>query len=121
MTQHRLHERLGGVNAIAVVVDHFSDEIVKNQKVSVNPALKPGNAMGQLPGLQFMRALWRCETAGRPFEYAGTKPGDAHQNLYISADVDEVGAEIASALDHFRVPGRESGKSCPPSPRRTPT
>lgn len=50
-TQMRL-SRLGGVNATAMVVDHFGDQIVKNQKLNVNPALKEWNKTGQLPGLK---------------------------------------------------------------------
>jgi truncated hemoglobin YjbI len=42
MTQQSLYERLGGVNAIAMVVDRFSDQIVKNPKLNVNFALKNG-------------------------------------------------------------------------------
>ena len=38
MAEKNLYERLGGVNAIAMVVDRFSDEIVKNPKLNLNPA-----------------------------------------------------------------------------------
>ena len=68
MTGQTLYERLGGVNAIASVVDRFSDEIVKNAKLNVNPALKDWNKTGQLPGLKFMRTLWICQAAGGPFQ-----------------------------------------------------
>ena len=40
MTERTLYERLGGVDAIALVVDRFSDQIVTNPKLNVNPALK---------------------------------------------------------------------------------
>ena len=45
MSESSLYERLGGVFAIAAVVDHFSDAIVKNPTVgqrSDNPALVNG-------------------------------------------------------------------------------
>ena len=45
MMEKTLYERLGGVFAIAAVVDHFSDAIVKNPIVgqhSKNPALANG-------------------------------------------------------------------------------
>ncbi|HET8670362.1 MAG TPA: hypothetical protein VFM05_06930, partial [Candidatus Saccharimonadales bacterium] len=53
-----LYERLGGVFAIAAVVDHFSDAIVQNPivgKNSKNPALRKWhtNNLGRLPGLKF--------------------------------------------------------------------
>ncbi len=108
MTAQSLYERLGGVNAIAMVVDRFSDQIVKNPKLNVNPALKDWNETGQLPGLKFMRTLWICQMAGGPFQYSGKELGVAHADLHItSEEFDEVGAEIAGALDHFKVPERE--------------
>ena len=108
MTEQSLYERLGGVNAIAMVVDRFSDEIVTNPKLDVNPALKAWNTTGQLPGLKFMRTLWLCQQAGGPFQYTGEEMGEAHKDLHItSEEFDEVGAEIAGALDHFNVPERE--------------
>ncbi len=108
MTAASLYERLGGVNAIAMVVDRFSDQIVKNPKLNVNPALKDWNETGQLPGLKFMRTLWICQMAGGPFQYTGKEMGEAHADLHItSEEFDEVGAEIAGALDHFKVPERE--------------
>ncbi|MDP9295260.1 MAG: group 1 truncated hemoglobin [Actinomycetota bacterium] len=108
MAEQSLYERLGGVNAIAMVVDRFSDEIVKNAKLNVNPQLKEWNGSGQLPALKFMRTLWLCQTAGGPFEYTGKPLGEAHKDLHItSEEFDEVGVEIANALDYFNVPERE--------------
>lgn len=43
MADQSLYERLGGVFAIAAVVDHFSDAVVKNAiagQGSQNPALR---------------------------------------------------------------------------------
>ncbi len=108
MTAQSLYERLGGVNAIAMVVDRFSDEIVKNPKLTVNPALKKWNQTGQLAGLKFMRTLWLCHAAGGPFQYTGKDMSEAHKSLHIkSGEFDEVGVEVARALDHFKVPERE--------------
>jgi hemoglobin len=108
MAEQNLYERIGGVNAIAMVVDRFSDEIVKNPKLNVNPVLKEWNKTGKLPGLKFMRTLWICAVAGGPFQYTGKDLREAHEDLYItSEEFDEVGAEIGRALDHFKVPERE--------------
>ena len=120
MTESSLYERLGGVFAIAAVVDHFSDAVVQNPVVgqrSENPALREWhtNNLGRLPGLKFMRTLWVSNVAGGPFEFAATRPGstplgleEAHRNLRISpAEFDEVAAELARTLDAFNVPARE--------------
>ena len=120
MTEKRLYERLGGAFAIAAVVDHFSDAVVKNPIVgqrSENPALREWHTknLGRLPGLKFMRTLWVCNVAGGPFQYTATKPGStsvglevAHRELKISpAQFDEVAAELGRTLDFFKVPQRE--------------
>ena len=59
-SEKSLYERLGGVFAIAAVVDHFSDAVVKNPIVgqkSKNPQLREWHTknLGRLPGLKFMR------------------------------------------------------------------
>jgi hemoglobin len=115
-----LYERLGGVFAIAAVVDHFSDAIVKNPIVgqtSKNPQLREWHTknLGRLPGLKFMRTLWVCEVSGGPFKFSPTKPGatplgleEAHRDLKISpAEFDEVAAELGRTLDVFKVPQKE--------------
>lgn len=108
VSEKSLYERLGGVNAIAMVVDRFSDEIVKNPKLNLNPALREWNKTGQLPGLKFMRTLWVSQASGGPFRYTGKDMREAHKDLHITSDeFDEVGAEIRRALDHFKVPARE--------------
>jgi hemoglobin len=120
MTEKTLYERLGGVFAIAAVVDHFSDAVVQNPsvgKTSNNPALREWHtkSLGRLPGLKFMRTLWVCTAAGGPFAYTPTRAGktklgleEAHRDLKISpAEFDEVAAELARTLDFVKVPKRE--------------
>jgi hemoglobin len=120
MTEASLYERLGGAFAIAAVVDHFSEAIVRNPIVgqkSENPALREWhtNNLGRLPGLKFMRTLWVCNIAGGPQQYAATQPGstplgleEAHRELKICpAEFDEVAAELGRTLDFFKVPAQE--------------
>ena len=123
MQEATLYDRLGGVFAIAAVVDHFSDAIIKNAKVgelSQNPQLREWSTkdIGRLPGLKFMRTLWVCAVAGGPFEYSPTVPGhdllgleEAHRRLRITPEeFDEVAAELKRTLDVFKVPEREQGE-----------
>ena len=118
-----LYDRLGGVFAIAAVVDHFSDAVVKNPIVgqkSKNPQLREWHTknLGRLPGLKFMRTLWVCSVSGGPFQFTATKPGktslgleEAHRDLRISpAEFDEVAAELGRTLDFFKVPKREKAE-----------
>ena len=123
MSEKSLYERLGGVFAIAAVVDHFSDAVVQNPsvgKTSKNEALRQWHtkSLGRLPGLKFMRTLWVCNVAGGPFPYTPTKAGktklgleEAHRDLRISPDeFDEVAAELGRTLDFVKVPQREKGE-----------
>ena len=120
MQEQTLYERLGGVFAIAAVVDHFSDAVVTNRVAgqgSDNPQLRAWHTqqLARLPGLKWMRTLWVCDVAGGPFSYAGTKPGhdplsleEAHRALRIAPEeFDAVAGELATSLDHFGVPERE--------------
>ncbi len=108
MTEPTLYDRLGGYNAIAMVVDRFSDAIIVNPRLNANPALRQWNETGSLPGLKFMRTLWVCSVAGGPFPYTGKDMHHAHAHLHItSEEFDEVGGEIARALDELGVPERE--------------
>ena len=110
-TEPSLYDRLGGIFAISAVVNRFSDEIITNPKLNVNPALKEWNeteAAVRLPGLKFMRTLWIAALAGGPFEYTGLPLDDAHKEFHLTADeFAEVGAEIVRALDYYKVPEKE--------------
>jgi hemoglobin len=123
MTEKSLYERLGGVFAIAAVIDHFSDAVVQNPiagKTSKNPELREWHTqnLGRLPGLKFMRTLWVCAVAGGPQHYTATKPGEtevgleeAHRKLKISPEeFDAVAEELSRTLDFFKVPEREKGE-----------
>ena len=123
MTDQSLYERLGGVFAIAAVIDQFSDNVVKNAVAgqgSDNPALRAWHTqqLTRLPGLKFMRTLWVCNVSGGPYEYVATKPGhdalaleEAHRALEIAPEeFDAVAGELARSLDFFKVPAREKNE-----------
>src|SRR4051794_10190160 len=115
-----LYDRLGGIFAIAFVVDHFSDAVVKNPIVgqkSKNPQLREWHTknLKRLPGLKWMRTLWVANVSGGPFQFQATRPGktqlgleEAHRDLKITpAEFDEVAAELGRTLDFAKVPKRE--------------
>ena len=122
-TQRSLYDRLGGIFAIAAVVDRFSDQILEDPiagKMSPNPQLRQwsNDQLDRLPGLKFMRALWVCAAAGGPFQYVATRPGqgpmgleNAHRNLKISPEeFDAVAGVLANTLDVFSVPEQEKSE-----------
>jgi hemoglobin len=118
-----LYDRLGGIFAIAAVVNYFSDEVVKDPIAgarSKNPALREWHTkeLGRLPGLKFMRTLWVANISGGPFQYTPTRPGstnlgleNAHEKLHISpTEFDAVAGVLSRTLDHFSVPAREKSE-----------
>ncbi len=109
--EQSLYDRVGGIFAIAAVVDRFSDAIIINPKLNENPALKAWNeneAATRLPGLKFGRTQWVAALTGGPYEYTGLPLSEAHTRFRLtSEEFDEVGAEIVRALDYYNVPERE--------------
>ena len=115
MAEPTLYERLGGIFAIAAVIDSFSDRLLTNPKiVDANPELHQWHTetyRTRLPGLKWGRTWWVAMKAGGPFLYTGRDMRDAHFDLKISPEVfDEVAAELARTLDDFKVPEREKGE-----------
>jgi hemoglobin len=120
---HSLYNRLGGVYAIAAVVDRFSERVIANHKVgknSTNPFLQAWSADAtRLPGLKFMRTLWICDVAGGPYTYIPSQHGKhsrlgldvAHCGLHISPDeFAEVASELTATLAEMKVPAREASE-----------
>ncbi|XUX00230.1 MAG: group 1 truncated hemoglobin [Dehalogenimonas sp.] len=123
MAEKSLYERLGGVFAIAAVVNKFSDDILKDPVAGLNSPNPDLRAWGthqaeRLPGLKFMRTLWVCAVAGGPFNYIGTRPGEtqmglekAHYNLHISPEeFDAVAGVLSRTLDFYKVPSNEKAE-----------
>lgn len=124
--QRSLYDRLGGLFAIAAVVNLFSDEVLKSPLVGVespNPQLRAWSreqSPTRLPGLKFMRTLWVADIAGGPLKYVGTNPGpgpshldleNAHRALRITpAEFDEVARILAATLTTFNVPEPEKAE-----------
>lgn len=115
-----LYSRLGGVFAIAAVVDYFSDLVIDSPLVgigSANPFLRnwSGAHSDRLPGLKWMRTLWVVSVSGGPYQYQGTHPdptefglANAHARFHItSAEFDEVARLLEVAMDFYHVPPRE--------------
>ena len=100
------YEPMGGVFAIAAVVDHFGDAVAGTQSPAKHrgtPSFVCGipTKLDRLTGLKFMRTLWLCNVAGGPFSFTATKPGrtplgleETHRDLHVSPEeFDEVAAE----------------------------
>jgi hemoglobin len=121
MAEPTLYERLGGIFAIAAVIDNFSDRLVQNPKiVNANPELREWHTVTyhtRMPGLKWGRTLWVAMKAGGPFQYTGLEMRDAHFDLKISPEVfDEVTQELINAIS---VPRRARLRPVPSRGRST--
>ena len=118
-----LYERLGGVFAIAAVVDEFSERVLRNDRAgknSPNPELREwsNHQLERLPGLKFMRTLWVCDVAGGPFNYEGTMQGGtrlglekAHERFHIAPEeFDAVAGELKGTMEDLGVPEQEKNE-----------
>ena len=110
MPEKTLYERLGGVFAIAAVVDHFSDAVVKNPTVgqkSKNPQLREWHTknLGRLPR--------RRSALRRPIGTCGSHP----QNLMRSQQ-NSGGPWTSSRFQNMRSP--KSWQLSPPTSTRSP-
>src|SRR5262249_59844936 len=85
MAEPTLYERLGGIFAIAAVVDDFSDRLLTNPKiVEANPELHEWHTVtyrGRLPGLKWLRTLWLASLGGGAFLYTRRELRDGHFGL----------------------------------------
>lgn len=116
--QETLYDQLGGIAGITLVVNDFSDNLLKNPMVGVNspnPQLREWSrkmSQTRMPFLKFMRSDWLASISGGPYDFCSTKPGKdqydlskVHQDLHItSQEFDEVAKELGLSLDKYHIP-----------------
>lgn len=121
-----LYKRLGGIYAIAAVINDFSDRILNDPLVgrdSPNPELKAWHTtqLDRLPGLKWMRTLWVAEVSGGPYKFIPTVGGcpftsrlnltSQHKKFHMSSEeFDAVAAILSATLNDFKVPDKETGE-----------
>ena len=101
MAEPTLYERLGGIFAIAAVVDNFSDRLLKNPTiVQANPELHQWHTVtypGRLPGLKWLRTLWLASLAGGPFQYTGFNVPEREKGEVLAGFAGEKGEVTAGS------------------------
>lgn len=103
-----LYERLGGVNAIAAVVDDFVDRLLKDKTITANPHVVEGMKHVTVPGLKYLLTEQVCEAAGGPQRYTGRSMKESHAGLWITEkEWQAMAMDFQKTLDKFKVPERE--------------
>jgi hemoglobin len=103
-----LYERLGGVYAIASVVDDFIDLLYVNDVLNANPAIKEARERVPLPGLKYRVTSMVCQATGGPCTYTGRSMKEAHQHLNITeSEWQAMLVDFQRVLNNYQVPQRE--------------
>ena len=106
-----LYERLGGVYAIATVVDDFIERLLVNDTLNANPAIKEARERVPKAGLKYQVTSLVCHLAGGPQNYTGRGMKDSHIHLHITeGQWGAMAADFKVTLDKFKVPEKEQGE-----------
>jgi hemoglobin len=109
--QPSLYERLGGVYAIAAVVDDFIDRIMDNPRLNANPKVDEAHHRVSRAGFKYLVTEMVCWATGGPQRYSGRSMADSHAHLDITEDEWQVFlADFQACLDHFAVPKPEQAE-----------
>lgn len=103
-----LYERLGGVYAIALVVDDLIDRVAGNEVLNANPNVYAARVPARFPGLKFQLTAMVCQATGGPCNYTGKSMEEAHAGMQITeAEWQALVDDFQASLDGFNVPAAE--------------
>ncbi len=103
-----LYDRLGGVYAIAAVVDDFIDRIMDDPRLNANPKVNEAHHKVSRAGFKYLVTEQVCAASGGPQHYTGRSMRDSHSHLDITepewqAFLDD----LQQTFDKFKVPPAE--------------
>jgi hemoglobin len=100
-----LYDRLGGVYAIAAVVDDFIDRIMADPRLNANPAVDEAHHRVSRAGFKYLVTEMVCWAAGGPQKYSGRTMADSHAHLNITeGEWQAFLDDLRQTLDQFSVP-----------------
>jgi hemoglobin len=106
-----LYERLGGVFAIATVVDDFIDRVMHDARLNANPAVHEAHHRVPPAGFKYLVTEMVCMAAGGPQKYTGRPMPDSHRHLNITPKEWEAFMDdFQQTLDTFKVPAAEQAE-----------
>lgn len=106
-----LYDRLGGVYAIATVVDDFIDRLLVNDVLNANPAIKEARDRVPRAGLKYRVTEMVCMATGGPCKYTGRTMKESHKHLNITEkEWDAMVADFKVTLNKFNVPEKEQNE-----------
>lgn len=107
-TAPTLYERLGGVYAIATVVDVFIDRIMTDPRLNANPRVDEAHHRVPPAGFKYLVTEMVCWATGGPQKYTGKSMFDSHAQLGITeGEWQAFLDDFQQVLDQFKVPAAE--------------
>lgn len=103
-----LYNRLGGVYAIAAVIDDFIDRIMDDPRLNANPKVDEAHHRVSKAGFKYLVTEQVCEATGGPQRYTGRSMYDSHVALNITeAEWQAFLDDLKQTFDQFNVPAQE--------------
>jgi hemoglobin len=100
--QRSLYQRLGGRQAIVLVVDDFVGNVARDKRIN------GFFADTDIPRLKRLLVQQICAASGGPCQYEGRSMREAHRGLNIrNADFNALVEDLVITLDKFGVGERE--------------
>lgn len=106
-----LYERLGGVYAIAAVVDDFIDRVMDDPRLNANPRVDEAHHRVSRAGFKYLVTEMVCWASGGPQTYTGRSMRDSHAHLGITeAEWQAFLDDLHRTFERFAVPDQERGE-----------
>ncbi len=107
-TKPTLYERLGGVGAIANVIDDFIDRNMRNPGTMANKSVADGYANITAAGIKYLVTEMVCDVTGGPQTYTGKTMADSHAHMNLGEqDWTLFVDDLKESLALFGVPKAE--------------
>ena len=106
-----LYERLGGIYAIAAVVDDFIDRIMVNSILNANPLVDEAHHRVSKAGFKYLVTEMVGWATGGPQKYSGKTMKESHEHLSITeSEWQSFLGDFQTTLDKFQVPAAEQSE-----------
>jgi hemoglobin len=100
-----LYDRLGGKEAITVVIDDFVANVAADKRINAR------FAKTNIPHLKQMLVEQVCQATGGPCTYTGKSMRDAHQGMKITeTEFNALVEDLTQSLDKHNVGAREKSE-----------
>jgi len=97
-----LYDRLGGIDAITAVVEHFRDRVASDDRINLK------FARTDLARLRKMLIDQVCEATGGPCRYNGRSMKEAHAGMKVTnGEFNALVEDLVATLNEFKVPSKE--------------